>query len=305
MLTVRDESVISGATISSPSSAAWFYLSVEFLLGLGISGFLLFLSVVKSFLPKPPRDLTGDVVLVTGAASNLGSHLAEEFARGGCSVICVDDAGSDVEATATRLRSRYPGIERVGPQYRKHQDEDRPPRATSLAYSCDLWDREQIKALAKRVKQDIGRVDVLVTCAGNSEQGIFDTVSRTLMSHYWTVLAFLPSMLHRERAHVIGITPTVSTKDAYMSSKAAVAGLIESLGQQFSGRNNRLTFMTVAPKAEPSLLRQSEEEIAREVVRAVQRDLPCLSMSWGSKLFYRYSCRLYDGITTVTRWLDT
>lgn len=30
-----------------------------------------------------------------------------------------------------------------------------------------------------------------------------------------------------------------------------VLGLMESLGQQFSGRNNRLTFMTVAPKAEP------------------------------------------------------
>lgn len=64
MLTIRDESVISGPTISSPSSAAWFYLSVEFLVGLGISGFLLFLSLVKSVLPKPPRDLTGDVVLV-------------------------------------------------------------------------------------------------------------------------------------------------------------------------------------------------------------------------------------------------
>lgn len=71
MLSVREAESVSmpsatpsSALINSPSSVTWFYLSFEFLLGLGISGFLLFLSVVKRLLPKPPRDLTGDVVLV-------------------------------------------------------------------------------------------------------------------------------------------------------------------------------------------------------------------------------------------------
>ncbi|XP_058798432.1 retinol dehydrogenase 10-B-like [Phymastichus coffea] len=309
MLSVMDEVVISGPTISCPSSAAWFYLSFEFLAGLAISGFLIFLGVVKSFLPKPPRDLTGDVVLVTGASSSLGSLLAEEFARGGCSVICVDEPGSSVDAVASTLRAKYPGVERIGSRYhrKQHDDDDATGGATpsSIAYNCNLWDREQIKTLAKRMKEDVGRLDILITCAGSPDEAVFDTVSRTLMSHYWTVLAFLPAMLHRERAHVIGITPTVSTEDAYMGSKAAIAGLMESLGQQFSGRNNRLTFMTVAPRAEPSLLRQNEREIAKEVVRAVQRDSSYLSMTWSSNLLYNVSCKLYNGITTVTRWLNT
>lgn len=130
---------------------------------------------------------------VTGASSNLGSHLAEEFARGGCSVICVDEAGTNVETIASTLRAKYPGVECVGRRYRKQHDDDalRSARPSSLAYSCNLWDRQEIKTLAKRVRDDVGRIDVLVTCAGSPDEGVFDTVSRTLMSHYWVGEAFI------------------------------------------------------------------------------------------------------------------
>lgn len=37
-------------------------------------------------------------------------------------------------------------------------------------------------------------------------------------------MAFLPWMLNKGRAHIIGVMPTLSTEDAYMGSKAAVAG---------------------------------------------------------------------------------
>ena len=37
-------------------------------------------------------------------------------------------------------------------------------------------------------------------------------------------MAFLPWMLHKGRAYIIGVMPTLSTEDAYMGSKAAVAG---------------------------------------------------------------------------------
>lgn len=108
----------------------------------------------------------------------------EEFARGGCSVVCVDEEGSSVDETVAKLRARYGPRQLV--QLGKEEDSRiATPRFSGYAYRCDLWDREQIKALAKRVKEDVGRVDVLVTCAGNPQDGLFDTVSRTLMSHYW------------------------------------------------------------------------------------------------------------------------
>jgi hypothetical protein len=64
MLSIKTESIISSPRISNPSFLGWLYLNFELLLGLGLSGFLVFLNIIKSLLPKPPRDLTGDVVLV-------------------------------------------------------------------------------------------------------------------------------------------------------------------------------------------------------------------------------------------------
>lgn len=63
MLPIREETIITNSrTVSSTN--IWLYLSIEFLVGAVISGFLTILNAVKSLLPKPPRDLTGDVVLV-------------------------------------------------------------------------------------------------------------------------------------------------------------------------------------------------------------------------------------------------
>jgi len=63
MLRVRDESMVTNLRIGF-SINFLFYLSFEFLIGVVISGFLIILNVIKSLLPKPPRDLSGDVVLV-------------------------------------------------------------------------------------------------------------------------------------------------------------------------------------------------------------------------------------------------
>lgn len=64
MLPIRDEVAITNSRIGS-SINFWFYLSIEFLIGAIISGILTLLDIIKSFLPKPPRDLTGNVILVS------------------------------------------------------------------------------------------------------------------------------------------------------------------------------------------------------------------------------------------------
>lgn len=64
LLQVREETTIANSRMV-PSINLWFFLSAEFLIGTAISAILALLTIVKSFLPKPPRDLTGDVVLVS------------------------------------------------------------------------------------------------------------------------------------------------------------------------------------------------------------------------------------------------
>lgn len=303
MLSFRDDTVITNSKVTNPTTTVWFYLTFEFLIGALFSGFLTLLGIIKSALPKPPRDLTGEVVVVAGASSTLGQSLADEFAKSGCSVICIDNDLGSVEEVAARLATRYPRVEEIRPRHRK--DDSQPPGPRIAAYKCDLLDREDIRETAKRIKGEMGRIDTLVTCVGHPNQDIFDTASRTLMSHYWTVLAFLPSMLHREKAHIIGITPVASDQDGYLGSRAALASLMESLGQELSNRSSHLMFLSISPVAGRSSTRQSEQQIARDVVQAVRRDQCSLTVSWISRVFYQISCVMYNAITTVTQWIQT
>ncbi|XP_018315825.1 short-chain dehydrogenase/reductase family 16C member 6 isoform X2 [Mycetomoellerius zeteki] len=305
MLRVKDESVTTNSRTGF-SINFLFYLSFEFLIGTVISSFLVILNIIKSLLPKPPRDLSGDVVLIAGVSSTLGESLAEEFARGGCSVICMDNDFRSVKEITTRLKSQCNKVKGIGPNHREKEQENVGP--TMAAYECNLLDRNAIREIAKKVEDEVGGIDVLVTCAGQSYQDIFDTVNTTLMSHYWTVLAFLPSMLQRDRAHIVGITPITSTQDVYLSSRAAIAGLMESLGQELSNRNSHLTFLAISPTTAHSSTRREEQEMkrmAKEIVQAVRRGQCSISINWCSKMIYQISCVIYSAITTVSQWLHT
>lgn len=283
------------------ASNLWIYLSIEFLIAAAISGFLAILNVIKSILPRPPRDLTGNVVLIAGASSTLGESLVEEFTRNGCSVICMDKNIRSVEEITGRLKSRMS----VGIAAERRKNEPENAGSIIAAYDCDLLNRDAIRVIAKKVEDKINGIDVLVTCTGQPHQDVFDTVSTTLMSHYWMMLAFLPSMLRRDKAHIVGITPVVSTKDAYLGSKAAVTGLMESLGQELSNRNTHLTFLAVSPTAEQASTMQKEQQVAKDIVQAVSRDQHSISVSWSSKVLYRIGCVIYIAITRFTQWLYT
>ncbi|XP_018059250.1 PREDICTED: epidermal retinol dehydrogenase 2-like [Atta colombica] len=302
MLRVKDESVTTNSRRGF-SINFLFYLSFEFVIGAIISSFLVILNVIKSLLPKPPRNLSGDVVLIAGVSSILGESLAEEFARGGCSVICMDNDFRSVKEITTRLKLRCNKVKGIGPNHREKEQEN--AGATMAAYECNLLDRNAIREIAKKIEDEIGGIDVLVTCAGQSYQDIFDTATITLMSHYWTMLAFLPFMVQRDRAYIVGITPITSTQDVYLNSRAAIAGLMESLGQELSNRNSHLTFLTISPTIACSSTRQEEQAIAKEIVQAVKRGQCSISINWCSQMMYQISCVIYSAITTVSQWLHT
>jgi rhamnose utilization protein RhaD (predicted bifunctional aldolase and dehydrogenase)/NAD(P)-dependent dehydrogenase (short-subunit alcohol dehydrogenase family) len=86
-----------------------------------------------------PPEFTGEVALVTGAASGIGRACAEALARNGAAV-----CGADIN----------PGVEEVlpGPGY--------------LGYTCDLRSDAQAQAAIERAASQFGGIDMLVLCAG-------------------------------------------------------------------------------------------------------------------------------------------
>lgn len=132
---------------------------------------------------------------IAGVSSSLGESLASEFLKNGCSVICVDKDSKTIEETVTRLKQRHLIVE---PRQRRSND-DSLSRSGSMifTYECDFLDKDAIRGTVQKVKKDIGRIDVLITCINETNENIFDASNRTLMAHFWVLLLFkiiLPSL---------------------------------------------------------------------------------------------------------------
>ncbi|MEO1772582.1 MULTISPECIES: SDR family NAD(P)-dependent oxidoreductase [Enterococcus] len=96
-------------------------------------------------MEKTWLDLAGDVVIITGALGGMGRKIANDFAEQGAKLALVDLNEEATQSYAKELNSTY-GVEAKG-------------------YACNSTVEEQVDALAKAVKADFGRIDVLVQTA--------------------------------------------------------------------------------------------------------------------------------------------
>lgn len=90
-------------------------------------------------------DLSGRVVVVTGAGSGIGKAIAVGVAENGAHVACFDLNGASAEATAV-------AIARQG--------------GSAIALAVDVRNAEQIEAAVVHTRNHFGKIDGLVNAAG-------------------------------------------------------------------------------------------------------------------------------------------
>lgn len=170
------------------------------------------------------RDLTGRVVVVTGAARGLGAELARQLSvRGG--------------------RVALLGLER------DHLDRVQQQCAGSAAWDVDVTDGEALRAVAGQVADRFGRVDALVVNAGIGAGGsllvadaaAYDRVLEVnLLGSIRTARAFLPHLVESrgyllQIASVAAIVP-VPLMSAYCASKSGVEAFAHALRVEVAHR---------------------------------------------------------------------
>ncbi|BFV56119.1 SDR family oxidoreductase [Kitasatospora sp. CMC57] len=163
-------------------------------------------------------QLTGQVVVVTGAARGVGALTARKLAERGARVALVGLEPAELDAVAVRC----------GPD--------------ASSWEADVTDLEALRGVARAIQDRYGRIDTVVANAGiaiggplaDSDPAAFDRVIQVnLLGSVATARAFLPALTESrgyllQIASLAAITPA-PLMAAYCASKAGVEAFAHSL----------------------------------------------------------------------------
>ena len=179
------------------------------------------------------------VSLVTGGSRGIGRAIAERLGRDGFDVAVV--ASSSVSATDETCRAITAAGQRA------------------QGYACDVSDSVQVKALVKRVQQDLGQPQVLVNNAGIIRDNVtamindedFDRVMDVNLRGAFLLIRECYLGLLRQRtgsiinvSSVSGISGNAGQSN-YAAAKAGLIGLTKSVARELAERGVRCN--AVAP----------------------------------------------------------
>jgi 3-oxoacyl-[acyl-carrier protein] reductase len=180
-------------------------------------------------------DLSGKTALVTGASGGLGGAIARSLHARGAQVVLSGTRAEALTALAGELGERV------------------------FTAPADLSDPASVDALVGQAEAAAGQVDILVSNAGLTRDGLllrmkdedWDTVLRVNLEAYFRLSrAALRGMMKRRWGRIVGIASVVGVtgnpgQANYAASKAGMIGFSKALAQEVAARN--VTVNCVAP----------------------------------------------------------
>jgi NAD(P)-dependent dehydrogenase (short-subunit alcohol dehydrogenase family) len=177
--------------------------------------------------------LENKVCVITGAGSGIGRASARLFAAEGAHVVIADVDLEAARATVAEIASAG-GI--------------------ATAEQVDVTDQEQTVALAGRVVEQLGRIDVLFNNAGiagvgdvlETEPDLFDRVMKVnVRGVYLMSRAVAPHMIARRSGSIINMSSGIAEiglarRVSYAASKGAVLAMTRSMQVDFAAHGVRV-----------------------------------------------------------------
>lgn len=174
-------------------------------------------------------DFSGRVVIVTGAAGNLGNAVTRAFQSAGARLTLVDRAED-------RLQRLYPDMVDSFDYL--------------LANSVDLTSAEAVQSMVDKTLERFGQIQVLVNTAGGYRAGtpVHETSLETwdfmlnlnARSVFLVSRAVIPHLLQQRYGKIINVAARVARQGranmaVYSASKSAVVHLTESMAAELKG----------------------------------------------------------------------
>jgi NAD(P)-dependent dehydrogenase (short-subunit alcohol dehydrogenase family) len=173
--------------------------------------------------------LEGRVAVVTGGTSGIGLALVRGLAEAGADLVPISRRREQVDAAATE-------VEGLGRR--------------AVRVTADVNDRESLDRAAQHVVAELGKIDILVNCAGITKRtptidvsdAEWTSILETNLTGTWRACqVFGRNMLERGYGRIINMASLASFVGlfevaAYTASKAGVAGLTRALAVEWGHR---------------------------------------------------------------------
>ncbi|NEV64937.1 SDR family NAD(P)-dependent oxidoreductase [Thiorhodococcus minor] len=171
------------------------------------------------------NQLAGRILIITGAAGNLGRATAKTFAAAGATLALVDR----------------------DPRALQQLQDELPTGSAFATFALDLLDPRQPVELGKEVRSSLGQIYGLVNIAGGFAMG--PTVDETTPEDWDAMLslnlrtalncarAVIPHLREAGAGRIVNVSARAATRGAanmapYCVSKAAIVTLTESLAEE-------------------------------------------------------------------------
>jgi 3-oxoacyl-[acyl-carrier protein] reductase len=174
------------------------------------------------------KTLTAQVALVTGAGRNIGRAIALALSRAGATVVV------NVRASVDEGKAVVAEIEAAG--------------GSAMLCVADVTERDQVDAMLEQVRQNCGRLDILVNNAAVRDEAAFGQLSYADWRHAMSVCldgafhctqAALPMLMASGNASVINIGGLTAHTGAshrvhVVTAKAGLVGMTRALAHELS-----------------------------------------------------------------------
>ena len=176
----------------------------------------------------PLSSLQGKAALVTGGGAGIGRAIALRLAEQGCSLGLIDVSGDDLTSVAAEIGSTG---------------------RAAFSERADVSDEGAVGSAVAGLAEKLGRVDILVNCAGILRLGALadisledwrDTFRVNVDGVFHTSRAAIPHLRRHGSGRVINISSWLGKSGkahygAYCASKAAIISLTETMALELAG----------------------------------------------------------------------
>ncbi|PVI08623.1 dehydrogenase/reductase SDR family member 8 precursor [Periconia macrospinosa] len=212
-------------SLRDPSTYAQFVKTLKWILAIRVAGIAngvlnkLALNSWRLNNEKSRWDFRKEVAVITGGCSGIGALVTKRLINKGVKVAVLD-------------------IQQLPPELQGY--------ANIRFFACDITKASDVNSAANSVRETLGAPSILINNAGTGgcrtimntdPEALRKVMDVNLLSHWYTVQAFVPSMIEKNKGHIMTIASSASYLGLggmtdYCATKAGVLAFHEGLNQE-------------------------------------------------------------------------